>query len=709
MLKNAAIAVLLIIAAAVGSATTVAQAQSDSDSEIEVRITAQRLADGRTEFALQQRDGDGWSDRIAPRSRFLPAEPPLDRWLVSTPVTIVAPGMLQTESGGGVEVRITAQRLEDGRTEFALQQRDGDGWSDRIAPRSRFLPAEPPLDRWLVSTPVTIADSDSATVATVGAGVEGVLEYAGDSDYFRFTAEEGQLYQIDVALGTLSDSSLELRGSDDGRLEYNDDHGDSLASRIVWEAPASGDYYLVVGGFGEGSYTLTVSHSTIVDDHGNDSDSATVATVGADVEGVLEYADDSDYFRFTAEEGQLYQIDVALGTLSDSYLELRGSDGWRLEYNDDHGDSLASRIVWEAPASGDYYLVVGGFGEGSYTLTVSHSTIVDDHGNDSDSATVATVGAGVEGVLEYADDSDYFRFTAEEGQLYQIDVALGTLSDSYLELRGSDDGWLEYNDDHGDSLASRIVWEAPASGDYYLVVGGFGEGSYTLTVSHSTIVDDHGNDSDSATVATVGADVEGVLEYADDSDYFRFTAEEGQLYQIDVALGTLSDSYLELRGSDGWRLEYNDDHGDSLASRIVWEAPASGDYYLVVGGFGEGSYTLTVSHSTIVDDHGNDSDSATVATVGADVEGVLEYAGDSDYFRFTAEEGQLYQIDVALGTLSDSYLELRGSDGWRLEYNDDHGDSLASRIFWEAPASGDYYLVVGGFGEGSYTLTIATR
>ena len=106
----------------------------------------QRLQDGRTEFALQQRQGDAWSDRIALRARFLPAEPPLDRWLVSTPVAIAAPAMLQTESGGEIEVRITAQRLQDGRTEFAIQQREGNGWSDRTAPRARFLPAEPPLD-----------------------------------------------------------------------------------------------------------------------------------------------------------------------------------------------------------------------------------------------------------------------------------------------------------------------------------------------------------------------------------------------------------------------------------------------------------------------------------------------------------------------------------------------------------------------------------
>ena len=48
--------------------------------------------------------------------------------------------------------------------------------------------------------------------------------------------------------------------------------------------------------------------------------------------------------------------------------------------------------------------------------------------------------------------------------------------------------------------------------------------------------------------------------------------------------------------------------------------------------------------------------------------GVIDYQGDSDYFRFTAEEGQLYQIDVALATLDDSELELLGADGWRLAF-----------------------------------------
>ena len=567
-------------------------------------------------------------------------------------------------------------------------------------------------------------DTDSASAVAVGADTQGSLDYEDDVDFFRFTATAGELYQIDVALGTLDDSEATLRDSDGWGLASNDDHGDSLASRIVWATPDSGDYYVEVSGWVTGSYTLTISLSDIQDDHGDDTDSASAVAVGADTQGSLDYEDDVDFFRFTATAGQLYQIDVALGILDDSEATLRDSDGRRLASNDDHGDSLASRIVWAAPDSGDYYVEVGAAwgardGTGSYTLTISLSDIQDDHGDDTDSASAIAVGADTQGSLDYEDDVDFFRFTATAGQLYQIDVALETLDDSEATLLNSD-GWrLASNDDHGESPASRIVWAAPDSGDYYVEVGAAwgardGTGSYTLTISLSDIQDEHGDDTDSASAIGVGADTQGSLDYEDDVDFFRFTATAGQLYQIDVALETLDDSEATLLNSDGWGLTYNDDHGEAPASRIVWAAPDSGDYYVEVGAAwgardGTGSYTLTISLSDIQDDHGDDTDSASAIGVGADTQGALDYEGDVDFFRFTAAAGELYQIDVALGTLDDSEIILLDSDGRRLASNDDHGDSLASRIFWEAPDSGDYYVEVSGLGAGSYTLTVTFR
>ena len=179
---------------------------------------------------------------------------------------------------------------------------------------------------------------------------------------------------------------------------------------------------------------------------------------------------------------------------------------------------------------------------------------------------------------------------------------------------------------------------------------------------HEDVPDDHGNDIDDATVAAVGADVEGALDYDGDIDYFRFQAEQGESYQIDVALGTLHDSTVDLYDSDGWLMDSNDDYGDTLASRLYWNAPSSGERYVAVEGYGTGTYTLTVSLSDIIDDHANSEGDATAIRVGTDVRGTLEYDGDFDFFRFQAERGQSYQIDVALGTLDDSIVDLHDTD-----------------------------------------------
>ncbi|MCE2531024.1 MAG: hypothetical protein J4F44_00825 [Acidimicrobiia bacterium] len=65
-----------------------------------------------------------------------------------------------------VAVRIVARRLEDGRTEFGLQQRAADGdWGERLLPSRRFFPAAAAAGRWLVCSPITpaIADTDGGS------------------------------------------------------------------------------------------------------------------------------------------------------------------------------------------------------------------------------------------------------------------------------------------------------------------------------------------------------------------------------------------------------------------------------------------------------------------------------------------------------------------------------------------------------------------
>ena len=93
---------------------------------------------------------------------------------------------------------------------------------------------------------------DLFTDADIGAGqsIEAAIDHGGDVDLFELSADAGKSYQIDIALGTLGDSVLTIYDADGSEVAYNDDYGGGSASRIIWEAPATGVYYVEVSGFG---------------------------------------------------------------------------------------------------------------------------------------------------------------------------------------------------------------------------------------------------------------------------------------------------------------------------------------------------------------------------------------------------------------------------------------------------------------------------
>ncbi len=87
---------------------------------------------------------------------------------------------LAAAQNSGVEVRIEARRLDDGRVEFALSERGTDGeWGDRILPSSRYFPAGS-RGRWLRSSPVSVGASAPAPTVRIEARRlgDGRIEFA---------------------------------------------------------------------------------------------------------------------------------------------------------------------------------------------------------------------------------------------------------------------------------------------------------------------------------------------------------------------------------------------------------------------------------------------------------------------------------------------------------------------------------------------------
>jgi hypothetical protein len=184
---------------------------------------------------------------------------------------------------------------------------------------------------------------------------------------------------------------------------------------------------------------------------------------------------------------------------------------------------------------------------------------------------------------------------------------------------------------------------------------------------------------------------------------YSFVPAQGTTLVIETAVGNLGDTVLELYDTDSTSLlASDDDGGDGLASRIVWTAPGAGRYYLIVRGYGDavGRFAIHVNEQI---GFLPECPASTTSSVAASYE--------TTWKAFFALQGQAYAIATALGSLSDSTLTLYGPDATTvLDFDDDGGSGLASRIDWVAPASGVYFVGVNGFGSatGSFQLQVGT-
>ena len=119
-------------------------------------------------------------------------------------------------------------------------------------------------------------DLDWATSIGLNEATLGAIDHEDDVDVFVFWAEWDTTYQIDVALGTLRDSTATLYDHGAVEIAFNDDYtdnGDWAASRIIWQADYTGSALVAVESFdgSTGTYTLTVTpHAAGSDDDADD-------------------------------------------------------------------------------------------------------------------------------------------------------------------------------------------------------------------------------------------------------------------------------------------------------------------------------------------------------------------------------------------------------------------------------------------------------
>lgn len=262
----------------------------------------------------------------------------------------------------------------------------------------------------LVGVNETEPNNTPATANPIALGDTAIGEVNpfGDEDFWSFTAAAGTLISVDVdawEFGSPLDPTLELIASDGvTSLAFNDDW-DGLDSRISYQIPTTGTYYLALRGYagsgGPGYFysinTRTFTCPTIAAEaEPNDSPgTARAVTLGGTGDGVICPTADSDYWSFTAPAGTILDLDVDawdLGSPLDANLTLLAGDGVTvLAFNDNRGGP-DPRIEFTVPSTGTYYAVVRTYWEGGdlHTYTLRFNTIAPGPGDP-----VTTIASGM--------------------------------------------------------------------------------------------------------------------------------------------------------------------------------------------------------------------------------------------------------------------------------------------------------------------------
>ena len=179
------------------------------------------------------------------------------------------------------------------------------------------------------------------------------------------------------------------------------------------------------------------------------------------------------------------------------------------------------------------------------------STVPDDHGDDSVSATPVTSPSLTTGELGTIYDEDWFSLTLEAGKTYDFSLLGTTLGDAELSLVNSVGGvYANGTGPASGGILDALSYTPNLTREFYLRVRSTsnGVGTYGLTAQET---DDYGDTIAAATDLPIDGSLLGGLQTASDVDMFHFTAEAGKQYDMTVTGLDLSDVTLTLYSDTG--------------------------------------------------------------------------------------------------------------------------------------------------------------
>lgn len=188
---------------------------------------------------------------------------------------------------------------------------------------------------------------------------------------------------------------------------------------------------------------------------------------------------------------------------------------------------------------------------------------------------------------------------------------------------------------------------------------------------------------------------EGVLSNSQAT--YSLALEAGQAVSVTLNSDEF-DPYLQLMDAAGAVVAEDDDSGGGLNSALLFTAPATATYTVVVGAYGgsdaTGIYVVSTSVAEIVE-----------LTYGSSTKVLFDGVTGVYYYSFMGKEGDVINLFTDNEEV-DTRLVIYGPDGSEIAYDDDSGPGYAALIRRVMlPASGAYSVELSPFSEDETGVT----
>lgn len=388
---------------------------------------------------------------------------------------------------------------------------------------------------------------------------------------------------------------------------------------------------------------------------------------------------DTRWWQFGGEAGEF--ISIAMDKIDagvDAYLELLDATGTVLKFDDDGGRDQNSRLIFPLPEHGQYYIrAINRGAPGRYEVTLNRLELTTL--KDGRTMTATTEAQSL------------WQFKGQQAGEF-ISLAMDGIDpgvDAYLELWNANGAVLAFDDDSGGDWNSRLTHPLPTDGRYYVRATSIGgPGRYELTLNRLEVAPLNEN--------------QAITTTTDAHSLWRFDGRAGEYIYIAMdGIDEGVDAYLKLLDANGDILQFDDDGGGSLNSRLVYPLPADDRYYVQTTSIGQpGLYQLMLTrHTTTTIGFGDIKFGTTI---------------EQPVWIFDGERGDVMSIELTGANLAfDPQLTLFDASGVVLSGNDDSGEGYmgydARMPPLALPASGRYAISVGRGGSSEpYTLSLRT-